>query len=339
MEQPSPPRPWHHAAILLWMLGFLVVIELALEWRAHQRGYDTLLFSKERASDATSTSPFRNPPIASERTSDLPLIWLMGASHAEDSYMPVDTIFPNLICHQPELRCALINASSAGADIDENLSIFQQYASEWQPDYVLLYQGSIEIQLLSKLAFGAPEAVANADTPSFYQQALNQVRSTVEATTVFSHLTQELRTRLMAAKPLHDAIPEPVWQIFRQRLQRVIDAAREQGAEPVLLTFAARYRADQREQFSDELFRSQLRYNPHLSRQGWLQSIARLNQEISTLAEQQGLQLIELADSTSGQASFFRDFSHFTREGHQHVAEQIAERLKLKSPQLTEVSR
>lgn len=334
MDMPArATKPWHHCAVLLWMLGFLVATEVALEWRAEQRGFDTLLFSHDDDPAIIGSPPFRNPPVSQIKSPGTLRLWLMGASHAQDVYQPLDVIFPNRICAHLDFPCELINASDAGADLTDNLVVFNRYADHYQPDLVLIYQGSIEIQALSKQAFsGQASDATSTSSQSVYSSTLSAVRRAFESTTVFAHLTQEIRTRLMAAKQLQNAIPESEWQAFRERMKRSIEQIHSRGAQVALITFAARYREQEVQQFSDELFRSQLRYNPHLSKQGWLNSIKRLNSELELLATALELPLIRIAEQTSGQEQFFRDFSHFSRAGHEHVAQKIAQQLHWVSP-------
>jgi len=329
---PFSHRPLAHFGVLLAMLLVLVLLELALEWRARQRGFDTLLLGSSQIDQRTDDYPFRSPPVAADKPAGLTRLWIAGASHAQDSYLPIEAIFPTLTCNvlqQQGRACDVINGSEAGTGIEGNLAVLQQYGAIYRPDIVVLYQGSIEIQDLSKQSFApAPTGAAVESPGSWHRGALDPIQQTLEATTLFAHLTQGVRTRLMAAKQLKDALPDSALLTFRQRLLHFIARARALGAQPVLTTFAARYDSGEYEAFADELFYSQLRYNPFLSRRGWLDSIDRLNQEIRAVAQAEQVPLVDLAGAIAGDASAFRDFSHFTPLGHQRVADTLAQGLQ-----------
>ena len=324
---PFSRRPLAHCGTLLLMALLLLLLELALEWRAHQRGFDTLLLGSGQTGQHADDYPFRSPPVAAEKSAGVTRLWIAGASHAEDSYLPVDAIFPTLTCHQMQQtgqRCDVINGSEAGTGIEGNLAVLAHYGPIYRPDIVLLYQGSIEIQDLSKLSF-APVPTSSGEAPdAWHRGTLDPIQQVLEATTLFAHLSQGVRTRLMAAKQLEDGLPAPALAIFRQRLQQFLATARALGAQPVLSTFAARYTSDQYAAFDDELFRSQLRYNPFLSRRGWLVSIDQLNQEIRAVAAAEQVPLLDVAAVLAGDAAVFRDFSHFSKLGHQRVAATLA---------------
>ena len=159
---------------------------------------------------------------------------------------------------------------------------------------------------------------------AWHRGTLDPIQQVLEATTLFAHLSQAVRTRLMAAKQLEDGLPAHALAIFRQRVRQFLTTTRALGAQPVLSTFAARYTSDQYAAFDDELFRSQLRYNPFLSRRGWLVSIDQLNQEIRAVAAAEQVPLLDVAAVVAGDAAVFRDFSHFSKLGHQRVAATLA---------------
>ena len=324
-------RPLAHCGVLLAMLLMLLALELALEWRAHQRGFDTLLLGGGSAGES-SDYPFRSPPVTAAKASGVTRLWIAGASHAQDSYLPVDQIFPTLTCkalQQQGRACEVINGSQAGNGIEGNLAVLEQYGATYQPDIIVLYQGSIEIQDLSKQSFAPTPTGATVESPgNWHKGMLDPIQQTLESTTLFAHLSQGVRTRLMAAKQLKDALPDSALFTFRQRLLRFIRCARALAAQPVLTTFAARYDSGEYNAFADELFYSQLRYNPFLSRRGWLDSIDRLNQEIRAVAQAEQLPLIDLAAAVAGDANAFRDFSHFTTLGHQRIAATLARGLQ-----------
>ncbi|MBI2382426.1 MAG: hypothetical protein HYV16_16880 [Gammaproteobacteria bacterium] len=324
--------PLAHFRVPLYLALLLVLVEAGFEWRAHERGYTTLFFGQhETASRRNPDFPFRSLPVPAERRPGSLRIWLSSASHAEDNYQPVDKIFPTRLCallEQSGQACDMLNASRAGVGIADNTQELRREAGHWRPDIAVLYQAKIDIDELSKTSFGPPAPKGEIAEPLPHQRALAHLRQVFEATTLYAHLTQQLKTRMMQARVLQPALPVQAEAEYAARVRRFIATSREQGIRPVLTTFAVRYGTRDAEQFSGELERSLLQYNPYLSKAGWLRSIARCNEILREIAEEEKVQLIDLAGPVSGQAALFRDFSHFSVAGHERMAELLAAGLK-----------
>ena len=75
------------------------------------------------------------------------------------------------------------------------------------------------------------------------------------------------------------------------------------------------------------------RYNVYLSLSGWFDTITRFNQILKRVADEQQIRLIDLDSVLSGHSEYFRDFVHFTPEGHEKVAETIYAGLQIGSSQ------
>lgn len=323
--------PLAHCRIPFYIVLFLLAAELGLEWRAHSLGYTTLLFGRvEQGGAASPGFPFRSPVVPQARRDGTLRLWIASASHAEDRYQPVDKIFPTRICAhlvQAGRGCEVLNASRAGTGIRDNTAELAERAPAWRPDVAILYQAKIDIDELSKACYGHTVPAGEAAEPLPHQRFLDRLRQGFEATTLYAHLTRQLKSRLMQARVLHTALPAAAEQAFAARLREFVNTCRGLGVRPVLATFAGRYRVDQLAQFDGELERSLLRYNPHLSAEGWLATIARFNAVIRSVAAAEGVTLVELAGPVAGESRYFRDFSHFTPVGHERVAAVLAEGL------------
>jgi lysophospholipase L1-like esterase len=71
----------------------------------------------------------------------------------------------------------------------------------------------------------------------------------------------------------------------------------------------------------------------YLSLSGWFETITRFNQTLKRVAYEEHIRLVDLDSVVSGHPEYFRDFVHFTPEGHQKVAEAIHAGLQAKLPQ------
>ena len=332
-----------HMGVLLGILLIFLILELAFEWRGHVRGYDTLFLGRASTADTThSDYPFRSKPVSMDKPAGATRLWIAGASQAKDNYQPLDQIFPSLVLaklNAQGIACDLINGSEDGTGIEGNLAMLEKYAPQYHPDWVVLYQGSFEIQNLSKLSF-LPSGHASGKAPgSWHGTLLNGVRAKLEATSLFAYLQQDLRTRLMAAKPLHDKLPDSAANLYRELVINFITRCRALGAQPVLTTFSSRYGSANLSEFDEDLFLGQLRYNPFLSRAGWLSSIEMINSINRDVAISQKVPIIDVASSMTGRADSFRDFSHFTKNGHARAAEAFVMGLRPLLQQQSEVSK
>ena len=65
-------------------------------------------------------------------------------------------------------------------------------------------------------------------------------------------------------------------------------------------------------------------YNSYLSAKGWVNTIREWNDEIRRFAEQKDIRLIDCAEALTGNRAIFRDYIHFTKLGHETLAEIVS---------------
>jgi hypothetical protein len=127
---------------ILWIGLFLALAEVALEYRAYLRGWDTMIFGAVRSEPGrseprpglpkfgpTADFPFRGPVVKGPKPADSVRIWVAGGSHGEDIYLPPDVVFPNVIGSNLQLQgvsVQVLNASRAGVPIDGDLAFLKR---------------------------------------------------------------------------------------------------------------------------------------------------------------------------------------------------------------------
>ena len=343
---------FRHLSILFWIAIFLAAAEIVLEARAARRGWGTLLFSSEtpdgkgagseREYGPTADFPFRSPIVASERSAGVSRIWIASSSYAQDKRLPANAIFPTLLGRaltrdgQP---AQVLNASQNGHAIKNNVRELGELGDRWQPDVVLLYQMSNDVDLLSQEHYGAASTPAPEDSdeqlldaPEGPDSSQGSTRGAlvrvVEETTLYHNIKSNLTARLAAGRQLVDRVDPRLEVLFERELRSFVQAVRTLGAQPVLCTFASSHASHDQER-ATVTERTLLRFNLHLSLEAWIDAVARLNEVIRRVARDEQIALVDVARELTGQVQHFRDFSHLRETGHQEVARILARELKV----------
>lgn len=336
-------------ALILWIAAGLVALELAAEYRAHTRGYDTLLFPRRASPEAATTEaaavrygptedfPFRSLIVPSERSPGATRYWVSSSSHAEDTLLAKSQIFPNVLARKLAERgraAEVLNASHAGTLIAGNIREINAALPDWQPDYAILYQGSLEVDALSDRYIGDLTAgePGSAEVDRGETQRPSSAVRLVESTTLYALLKVNVTARLTQSRVLADELGEEAMADFRQSLLDFVAAVREHGSKPVLCTFATMHDRDALGSFSADAVTSIFRFNVHLSLAGWVDAIETMNEIILAVGQEEGVPVVDIAGALGGQSDLFRDFVHFTAEGHERVAEVLARSLAPRAP-------
>jgi hypothetical protein len=331
--------------VLVWGLAYLLFLESALEIRAHSRGFDTIVFGTFQRQDisvpehqptpshphATLTSNLSDKKIGETR------YWIASSSHAEDSYLSREMIFPSRLerlLQKPGMPATVINASHAGMDIEANRAELASRGANAKPDVVILYQMSTQITKLSKqLLSGKHPGSSKAKGPdnSRPEAQPGRIAQVYENTSLFALLKGNVSSRLTGQRVLADSLGESADLEFERQVNAFVNAARQIGAQPVLCTFATSHTQKHMPNVPREVTDLLFRYNVYLSLSGWLETITRFNQILKRVAEEQHIRLVDIDTMVSGHPEYFRDFVHFTPEGHERVAETIFAALQIDS--------
>lgn len=319
---------------ILWIAVFLLAAELALELRALRRGWPTLLLGGG-VHDAvpgewgpSADFPFRSRTVAPRREPGVRRLWVASSSYAVDTPLPAPEIFPSLLA---ELLTAdgepseVLNASFDGLSIAENARALRELGPTWAPDVALLYQMSNDVDRIC--AALTVEGAAADGTVAAQGGPTGAVRRLAEATTAYQNLKTQVAARLTKGRNLRHDLGDAGEELFAAFVHDFLAAAREVGAEPVLVTFATSHLRSSVKSMPREHEYNLLRFNYVLSIYGWLDCIERYNRVLARVAREEGVQLVDLAGVMAGRSELFRDLWHMTPEGHRFAAETIARAL------------
>ncbi|MFK7898511.1 MAG: SGNH/GDSL hydrolase family protein [Myxococcota bacterium] len=342
--------------LIVLIAAGLFALELAVEYRAHSRGYETLLFSAEPAelSEAESTGvaaerfgpsasfPFRSVVVPMERRGDTARVWLSSSSHAEDSIYGAADVFPNVLArrlNEAGRPTEVLNASQAGYQISDNLREIESSLVDWEPDLAVLYQMSAEVIVLSGRYFGGVQANAEEGEPGQAGSAEateaepNWTVKLIESTTLYALLKTNITSRFTQSRVLADDLGEAAMADYRRSLLRFISLVRAEGSTPVLCTFATKHGRSDLGNFSRDAITGIFRFNVYLSLEGWVDAIERMNAIVLEVAAEEGVAVVDIAGALNGHPELFRDLVHFTVEGHAKVAETLSRELPLAADQ------
>ena len=335
--------------ILVLSFAFLLLIESVLEVRAYYRGFDTIFFGnfQRQNSSAAETLPSLPKPeatltsnTAAKRSEEI-RYWIASSSHAEDIYLSRDLIFPfrlEKLLQKPGLLVKVINASHAGMDIEANRADLESRGTAIKPDVVILYQMSTQITKLSKQLLsgkhpGSSKAKSEGQDSSKPTSPPSWISQLYENTSLYALLKGNISNRLTGQRVLADSLGKPADLEFERQVNEFVNTVRQVGAQPVLCTFTTSHTRRQMPNVPNEVTDLLFRYNVYLSLSGWFDTITRFNQILKRVADEQQIRLIDLDSVLSGHSEYFRDFVHFTPEGHEKVAETIYAGLQIGSSQ------
>ncbi len=333
--------------ILIWGLAYLLLLEGSLEIRAHFRGFDTLAFGtfqRQNISPTAAAPPPQSPATTltsgpPDKKPDEIRYWIASSSHAEDSYLSRELIFPSRLETMLQTSgrpVTVINASHAGMDIEANRADLMDHGAAAKPDAVILYQMSTQITKLSKQFLSGKQPGSSKGQKSNNSQPVPQpswIAKTYEKTSLYALLKGNISNRLTGQRVLANNLGDLADLEFELQVKQFVNTARQVGAEPILCTFATSHTERDLPKVPDEVTDLLFRYNVYLSLSGWFDTIARFNRILRRVADEQHLTLIDIHAAVSGHPEYFRDFVHFTPEGHQKVAEIIFAALRPNSPQ------
>lgn len=325
-----------HLKLFLWIAVFVILLEVGLEVRANQRGWDTMVFGFSAPTQSVSQQqqgtsefgptpafPFRSRIVPLERESGNHRYWVASSSHAEDIYLSPSLIFPNILerfLKESKVNAVVLNASRAGLDIPGNVDDLKRRGAEWKPDYAILYQMSLSIGSIAKHVLGSPAQVASAKASDAKEGPITWINRLVEKTTIYANVKGQITARIGASRVLANGLGLQAEQEFTAMLRDFIGAARSIGSMPVLTTFATSHTRKHLGDIPQDIALGLFKYSSILSVEGWVASVEQFNAAVKRVAIEERVLLIDVEDAVAGHPEYFRDFVHFTPAGHEAVA-------------------
>ena len=332
---------------LAWTLTFGFLGELLLEYRAASRGYSTLFIPISESYQHTPTLdgttkakvewgptsdfPFRSKILSKEDLQKNLCIWIASSSHGEDSRLPVQSIFPNLISTHLtdcDLDADVINASKAGFTVANNQEALQISSSRYSPDFVLLYQGVNDLKVITRPFDHTTSSQPSVLIPPNGLSISRPIENLLEKCTVYTLIKTNASTHLTACKQLRKSISRDEDQQYFSSIENFITCVNHLGSTPVLCTFAMSHSSEISENLPLDYQLGMLAVNKELEPTGWIDTVERWNRMIKQYAADNHIGLIDLAEVIHGKPEYFRDAHHFNKLGHAKVAGVIAKYLK-----------
>lgn len=330
------------------ILGIILAVETALEFRHYRLGYATPFFGQLPSADSAETAaaenpdtnenmstqfgptdefPFRSEIIQAQRGNEV-RVWIASASHAQGGRHPADAIFPNLICLPENLAtpCEVINGSKGGMTVKENIEQIEEFSHLYKPDYAILYQMSMIIsqqqkQLTQKNTEG-PKA-----KPKKTLVNISPLKTYLQTFSLYVHLSDFIGGNIKLQGALKSNMPDTMVQDFERQIYAFIATCREHNIKPMLATFAASHDVSNIGLMPASERTNFVKYNTYLSPEGWMNTIALYNEKITAIANEEEIPLVDIAQQANGKTQLFDDYVHFNRKGHKTVAITIAQTL------------
>lgn len=265
-------------------------------------------------------------------------IVILGGSSVFDLYATDGEDWPHLV--EEKLRRTIpggvevINGGVPGHATFDALGRLYSQVWTWDPDYVLLYSAWNDVKYFTRLDRNHPlislfpPVGEEADPLRSYQGILDELLCS-------SQLYVKLRTRYFLRKinlgaegviPGGSTVdsygPLAVVQ-YRLDVQLFVDAARNLGITPVLLTEATLVTPSSTPQDQARIAYSY----QHLTHEALAHALAEANDTVRSVAREKGAKLIDLAAGLNGQPNLFEDHVHTSKKGSEAIAEVVAEYL------------
>ena len=262
-------------------------------------------------------------------------ILVLGGSAVFDLRAKEGRDWPRLA--EQELRAAgfatveVINAGIPGHASADAVGRLNTHLWMLAPDIVVLYNAWNDVKTFRSLTPHRPLITLvepydpRANPFQSYRGALDRLLSR-------SQLYVKLRTRYFLRRvdlglegghrydDLVDAYSASALRQYRLNLELFVDASRNIGAVPVLLTQASLAAAD-----SSQADRARINYAyAGLSHGALVRAMAECNAAIRQIATAEGTQLIDLAAGLSGRPELFLDHIHTTPGGSEELAAAVA---------------
>lgn len=282
---------------------------------------------------------FRGAPFSAEKPPGTCRLVVVGGSAVFDLGATEGQDWPHLVqarLHQAgHSEVEVINAGVPGHASSD--AVGKIYGQLWlyQPDAILFYNAWNDIKSFTELSRHNPLAWQiqphdpEADPFQNFQGPLDRLLG-------FSQLYIKLRTRFLLSRHqlgLEGAVETPsagrreisslAFDQYRLQVALVVDASRNIGATPILLTQASLLAADNS---ADDRARINYGYQG-LDHDDLVRAFDTCNQIVRTIGIEKRVDVLDLATQLSGHSELFDDHIHTSRKGSHTLANAVTNHL------------
>ena len=272
---------------------------------------------------------YRGPDLIAGRTT----IVCFGASETFGQQEREGFEYPRQLERELNARAGgefyqVLNAAYAGQTVRTAALRVREIARLAHPAAALIYGVPANYIWLPYLD-AKPQPPGAIDAPRFELRIQERVRtllkSLIPAPTQHWLRAMEIAEDPMAAGAM-DRLPEENIRRYRADLFRMVEALRQEGITPVLVThvdaFGETISASDR-----ALLTSWRKFYPMLKEEGFLDMERRANDAVRALGAEAGVPVIDLAAAVPAVPANFTDFAHFSEAGAAIVARALADGL------------
>lgn len=256
----------------------------------------------------------RGGPLLDPKPADVLRILCLGGSTTFSTGCKADSLsYPAqlqamLHARFPGQRFEVLNAGVPGFRSAESYHNLRRLAG-LKPDLVLVYHG------INEVCWGFPE-------PFYLDPAHNPrppsrtERRKIEAESFFfTALLQRMFAPRLKNEEGRTAVDDRVIEAFGNNLTAIFELARELGAQPVSITFGARLRGDFPEEVRLAIEKEKAFRLAHISYEGLVDGMARVNARNREVAATAGVPLVELEGKLPVEPENWMDFVHLNERG------------------------
>jgi len=228
----------------------------------------------------------------------------------------------------------VINGGVPGHASPDALGRLYSQVWMWEPDFVLLYSAWNDVKYFHGISPDSP-LISMIQPYSDEKDPLQSYLGPLDRLLCSSQIYVKLRTRYFLWKHqigaegavkegnLESAYSEWGGRQYKLILETFVDACRNSGSIPVLLTEASLVSSDN----SDE-DRSRISYvYQHLTHDALVRALSECNEIVRRVAREKKVKLVDLAKGLNGRRDLFDDHVHTNRLGSRAIAETVARSL------------
>ena len=277
---------------------------------------------------------FRGPDVTPQPARGCTRVMVLGASETFGYYETPGKEYPAQLADSlQDAGCVdVINAAVAGMGLRQQVRMWENHASRFRPDYVVIYPTPLFYLRSDTSAQSAADVVASADParsirPRLIERAKDviDVPRAIQRQRILRWIAAETTGRsedwFFSTPPAHRL------DRFIRDLDRLVTAVRASGATPVLATHAMRFTIPPHP--DDEFMLLAWRqFTPRARPDVMLAFEMQAAQRMREYAADNDIALIDIARRMTGRREHFADFIHFNDEGAAVVAGTMAKDLR-----------
>jgi len=334
--------------VLVISLILLAFAEIALRARMYikhgsSQGFEVREYNSEyglllprpnikRGGVVINSEGFRSPELKEKTSRDLRFAFLGGSTTFSTEVTANELTWPAVVTNKiaesnPNIDFEYINAAVIAHNTIDSLRNLKQRVANYDVDVLFIYHG------INDIVFDAYHDAVKRGVLSKSQMEPERVPETilqksVLADLVYKNLLIKFRKNQDVEKPLQiDFNHELTTERFRYRLNKLVEAGRQNSDLVVLPTFTNRLREGQTPQQQADAMTTHLFYVRFYSKDDLLKALSSYNDVIREFSGMEGVTVIDTETAIAGDGENFVDSVHFSDLGSQRFGSFIAKEL------------